>query len=774
MADTLEVTILGKDELSGALKSIQGSMEGLADVAKGALTVSLGIATAAFGAASAAIAVSIKEAMDAEANMAQLDATLKAVGATATQAANEWAAAQGQFVESTKLSADEVEKLKQKSSDLEFEIRKQEDALNKATSAKKVDAIAVEEHQRAIEKLKRAFAETNQEIADGTKVIKTDLVTALGLAQPAAMMTKDELIKLSMSLRDLAGGSDDAVLGVETVLLRMGVAKDVFPQATKAILDASAALGRDLQTTAQMVGKTLVAPGEGLMKLKAIGATFTDSQEKMIKSLVASGKAAEAQKFILDALAKTTEGAAEAKAKTFGGQLEILRGHMLEVAENVGNQLLPVLSSLAKEIMPTLEKVAAQIGASFTVLLPHFLKLGESVGTLITKVLEIAGVDISEGGLLVFVMNATTFISQLVDEATKFTAWVTANLAPAMASAQTELKPLTDAFKNLSDAIAKQMPAVIANLDILKEKLSAAFAIIGPELIGNLSGIINKLAEIWSKHGDTIMAIIRIAFGGVFATIAGALILVTTVVESVLIWLSGLFDAFSLLLQGNWQGAWDALVLAFSLAILNLLSGFESFFNGVLSLLGTNMDSVRETWSTNWELVKTIALKTWENIQTLISKVLIDIILAVKKFLADVVEKLEGMKAKMIELGSSLMGWLLEGIRSATQGIIDAVANAVGRAVSEAKRLLPLGTDVEGRNLGTRVDDAIIAPGGRIITTSPDDFLIATKNPGGLIGAGAGNNVTVYFTYAPAVSLGDRYEAEQTLVPLIRQALRSV
>ena len=83
MADKLEVTIIGKDELSATLKGIQSNMEGLADIAKGALTVGLGAATAAFGAMSAAAVFLVKEAMDAQEAEAQLNAVLKSTGGIA-------------------------------------------------------------------------------------------------------------------------------------------------------------------------------------------------------------------------------------------------------------------------------------------------------------------------------------------------------------------------------------------------------------------------------------------------------------------------------------------------------------------------------------------------------------------------------------------------------------------------------------------------------------------------------------------------------------------
>lgn len=62
------------------------------------------------------------------------------------------------------------------------------------------------------------------------------------------------------------------------------------------------------------------------------------------------------------------------------------------------------------------------------------------------------------------------------------------------------------------------------------------------------------------------------------------------------------------------------------------------------------------------------------------------------------------------------------------------------QAAQNAKTSAALG--VVGSFVGVR--DAIISPSGKIITTDPADYLIATKNPGSLVGAGnGGGNVVV-------------------------------
>lgn len=127
-------------------------------------------------------------------------------------------------------------------------------------------------------------------------------ITRMGDAAP---VTYDEAIKLSQSLKDLAGGSDDAVISAETVLLRFqNISKEAFPEALKATLDLAAGMGMDLSSAAQIVGRALDAPGEGLNRLRRFGVRFSEDEKELLKSLQDPAKA-------LDNLAKEANKAAD-------------------------------------------------------------------------------------------------------------------------------------------------------------------------------------------------------------------------------------------------------------------------------------------------------------------------------------------------------------------------------------------------------------------------------------------------------------------------------
>jgi hypothetical protein len=87
MAEKLQIVITATDKASGALNGIKKSLSGLGGMAKGALMGGLGLAatgaTAALGGVTAGLGLAIREAIDAEGVLAQLDSVLKSTGGSA-------------------------------------------------------------------------------------------------------------------------------------------------------------------------------------------------------------------------------------------------------------------------------------------------------------------------------------------------------------------------------------------------------------------------------------------------------------------------------------------------------------------------------------------------------------------------------------------------------------------------------------------------------------------------------------------------------------------
>lgn len=141
------------------------------------------------------------------------------------------------------------------------------------------------------------------------------LNSVLDATGATAWTTSGELQKMASSLQSVTNYGDETILAMQGVLLGFkNIKGDTFKDATKAILDMATVMKMDLKSAAQVVGKALDDPVNGLDSLKRQGFAFTDAQKKVIQSLLDAGDAASAQKVILDELETTYGGAAEAAA----------------------------------------------------------------------------------------------------------------------------------------------------------------------------------------------------------------------------------------------------------------------------------------------------------------------------------------------------------------------------------------------------------------------------------------------------------------------------
>lgn len=129
-----------------------------------------------------------------------------------------------------------------------------------------------------------------------------------------------------------------------------------------------------------------------------------------------------------------------------------------------------------------------------------------------------------------------------------------------------------------------------------------------------------------------------------------------------------------------------------------------------------------------------------------------------------------------VVIGVQLAAVVIDGISRAIEGMRSAIDTVIGY----------------WNGLKSAVADAVSAVPDWLIPGSPTPFELgllgigdAMKKVGntpfwpgggdlrGLGGAPPRGAITINFTYAPAVSLADRYEAEQVLAPMISQALRN-
>jgi hypothetical protein len=129
------------------------------------------------------------------------------------------------------------------------------------------------------------------------------------------------------------------------------IGKDVFPDATKAMLNMSEALGTDVKSSALQLGKALNDPIRGMTALTRAGVSFTQEQKDMVKQLQNSGDMVGAQKLILKELEVQFGGSAAAARNTFGGALKSLENIQGDIMEDIGRMTAAVGKDLVEQLI---------------------------------------------------------------------------------------------------------------------------------------------------------------------------------------------------------------------------------------------------------------------------------------------------------------------------------------------------------------------------------------------------------------------------------------
>jgi hypothetical protein len=340
------------------------------------------------------------------------------------------------------------------------------------------------------------------EAADAEK-IWTKLGAALYATNDAmangTLMTVEMAKALAMQFRDLAGGSDEAIASIIDMAVRMGnISANELPDFIQKTLDLAAATGLDATAAARLLAQVYEDPISALGRLRKLGIQFTEAEEKQVKALIAAGKSAEANEIIMKRLGTATAGQAAAAAATFSGQLAILKNHILEVFEEIGNKLLPVLTPLISKFIDLAENAGAKLIEMFD---KYLLPVLQNVFAIFMKFLtgdwKGAFKDIIPQETIDKILNLKDRAMDFVDEF--ITPFVTKH-GPTMEKAIIAIGiafagwKIVNAIGTLTSLIATMTP-----LGLILAAVGAAVAIFAVVWDNDWMGIRTTLTEVWEN-----------------------------------------------------------------------------------------------------------------------------------------------------------------------------------------------------------------------------------------------------------------------------------
>lgn len=155
-----------------------------------------------------------------------------------------------------------------------------------------------------------------------------------------------------------AAFDDKDITQATTTLIRFGkVTPSNLRPAMEVMTDLATKTG-DVDSAASLLAKALADPEKAAGKLARSGVILTKEQQKQIKAMVEAGDAAGAQKLLLDALTKTTKGAAAASQGPYQRSLSVLRDVTEDAQRALAEGFLPVI----EEVRDILSKELAKPG----------------------------------------------------------------------------------------------------------------------------------------------------------------------------------------------------------------------------------------------------------------------------------------------------------------------------------------------------------------------------------------------------------------------------
>ena len=170
--------------------------------------------------------------------------------------------------------------------------------------------------------------------------------------------TSEKLQQMAADLQKTTIFGDEEILkGATAQLLTFtNITGEQFAKTQEIALDLATRLDGDLKSASIMLGKALNDPIANLSALSRAGIQFSTEQKTLIKSLVETGKMAEAQNVILAELETQYGGSAEAAALAGSGPLKQLQNRLSDLSEQIGERLMPFIMKFTGWIIKLAEK----------------------------------------------------------------------------------------------------------------------------------------------------------------------------------------------------------------------------------------------------------------------------------------------------------------------------------------------------------------------------------------------------------------------------------
>jgi hypothetical protein len=202
-----------------------------------------------------------------------------------------------------------------------------------------------------------AFMKESIKIAAEAETGMVRLEATLKATGRGAEISGAQISKMAESLMGMSTFDDEAIVNAYNTLMKYdSIPVDKMETVVKAAMDMSAALGGDLTSNAEMIGRVLET---GVIPRSW---AFDKALKAQVQSMISAGNAGGALSLVLGELNTSYGGQAAAQLNTYTGQVTALKVAWDEVKERVGGVILPHIT-LALQ-MENARMKAASLGIS--------------------------------------------------------------------------------------------------------------------------------------------------------------------------------------------------------------------------------------------------------------------------------------------------------------------------------------------------------------------------------------------------------------------------
>jgi TP901 family phage tail tape measure protein len=568
----VRIVISAKDDASGVLGRVGNSIGGLAR----------GIATAVAGATAAVAglgAISLKTAISVESAFAGVAKTTEGLigpGNQITEVGEEIRDAFRDLAKEVPVAVEELMGIGELAGQLGVPREALVDFTETVAALSVTTNLTAEEAAADLARLANIYQISAEDMAANTEQVGSTLVD---LGNQFATTERDILAfgERIAGVGKIAGLTQADVLAIGTAMASVGVEAEAGGTAVQKVLiamqTAVAEGGDELDTFVKATGLTVKeftdawevdAAGvfeqfvlelgdmgdEAILTLKELGL----EDQRLVRSFLSLAGAGDLITRTLDTSSEAFE-TNEALAK----EAELRYGTMESQLVILKNTLRDVATTTGLELIPFLQDAVDFVK-------PFIEEFGERLPGIMEEHVKPA------------IDTLITFFSEDLPEAA---GQVAEFLAPAI-----------EGLESFFGAIIESAPEAQTAFGELVDWIGASVAPEIEQMVEDVGDILDLLGQLWEDNSTGIIGIVKFLIQTIITTITGGLRILLGTVEGILRFL-----------VGDWEGAHEAII-----------GSLEGFFDMAASIVGTNLEEMRETWQGVWDNFLIIVETIWNNI----------------------------------------------------------------------------------------------------------------------------------------------------------------